>query len=332
MAKRKRLVAPDPASVAAPEVKTMLSDAPIGHVPTERRMRAPIADQTGEAAAQAALTRVAGELATAKAEGRMVVSLPLSAIEARHLVRDRVALDASEMDVLKASLAARGQQTPIEVVELGAGRYGLLSGWRRLSALRELGVDRVDALIRQPAGAAEAYTAMVEENEVRASLSYFERANIVARAVEEGVFPDESSALSTLFASASRAKRSKIKSFVPLVENLGRHLSHPTHLSERLGLSLAARLASDADWARRLKDRLRNGKTETAEDEIALLTRALSEKEGAPKTPKAKVPAARSEGAAPTLSVTRGAGKVTISGLSEAQADEIEALVRAWQA
>ena len=89
---------------------------------------------------------------------------------------------------LMASLESRGQQTPIEVVELADGRFGLISGWRRLTALRQLqadegrgqGLDTVLALLRRPDTASDAYVSMVEENEIRTDLSHFERGRIAS--------------------------------------------------------------------------------------------------------------------------------------------------------
>lgn len=86
-------------------------------------------------------------------------------------MRDRIGLDAAEMAPLVESLRTRGQQTPVEVVALEGGRYGLISGWRRVQALRRLCAETGDAarfgtvlaLLRQPRDAAEAYVAMVEE-------------------------------------------------------------------------------------------------------------------------------------------------------------------------
>jgi ParB family chromosome partitioning protein len=86
-------------------------------------------------------------------------------------------ISAVKMDALKASLAARGQQTPIEVVELVEGRYGLISGWRRLHALRANGAKTVKAIITAPREVSDAYVAMIEKNEIRVDLSYFERAH-----------------------------------------------------------------------------------------------------------------------------------------------------------
>ena len=70
----------------------------------------------------------------ARAEGRLVERLPLAAVETDHLLRDRIETDEEEMGHLVASIQAHGQRTPIEVTELAPGRYGLISGWRRIKA------------------------------------------------------------------------------------------------------------------------------------------------------------------------------------------------------
>ena len=151
---------------------------------------------------------------------------------------------------MRESLRAHGQRTPIEVVALtGALPYGLLSGWRRLAALKallaETGDPRfatVQALVRRPETAADAYVAMVEENEIRLGLSQYERARVAARAAARGVFEDEEAALRALFATASRPKRSRIRAFVALYHGLDAALSFPAAIPERLGLALVERL------------------------------------------------------------------------------------------
>lgn len=275
MAKRKRLTPPNPSYLDTPpalETKSMFS--------TPRS--APIADVARDASSTAALSEMAESLARARDEGRMVVALPLDEIVMDHLVRDRLVVDATEMQTLKTSLRSRGQQTPIEVMQLEDGRYGLISGWRRCQALSEIAQeDRDDdptvlALLRRPEEASDAYLAMVEENEIRVDLSYFERARIVAKAVEEGVYGTERTALQMLFRSASRAKRSKIGSFLPVVRALDGVVRFPHGLSERLGLSLAQALNDDPGFAPRLQAQLEAVEVETPEAETALLTKALA--------------------------------------------------------
>lgn len=332
MAKRKRLTPPAPEALvsgaeAAPATKSMFPRYPLGVGPSATT-RAPIADMAGSAAAVAALSEVSAELQTARQEGRLVQALPLDSIDEGHLVRDRLlgSVAEDEMQILMTSLRARGQQSPIEVTQTQTGHYGLISGWRRLTALRRLHAETGDerfasahALVRTPDNAQAAYVAMVEENEIRVGLSYFERARIVARAVEEGVCRTEKEALNTMFGSASRAKRSKIKSFLPLVEALGAHLKFPTAIGERLGLELAARLG-DTGFAARLRDRLRKGAPDSAESEISLLQRALAgATELAARTPsrlrsETTAAAPKSEEIASGLWLTRDAEGLHLSG------------------
>jgi len=268
MAKRKRL---SPAqNLATPSVAPETKSMPLGPVP--------IAQVAGEAAAASALQEIAGEMTRAREEGRLIQTLDLSQIDDGYLVRDRLMADDEELQALVDSIKARGQQTPIEVVALPEGRYGLISGWRRITALRHLaketGEDRfgqAKALLRQPESAAEAYVAMVEENEIRVGLSYYERARVAAKAVEQGVYETEKAALLSLYASASRPKRSKIRSFLRLYHAADAELRFPSAIGERLGLALAKFLDETANGAERLRAVLTETKAQNAEAEQALL-------------------------------------------------------------
>lgn len=275
----------------------------------------PIAQVAGDAAAMAALAAVSEELANARATGRMVLALPLAAIVEDHLIRDRVAQDPEEMAALKQSLAARGQQTPVEVTEIGPGRYGLISGARRMTALRELQAEtgearfgQVLALLRRPEGGAAPYVAMVEENEIRVGLSFYERARIVMRAVEAGVYDSEKKALQGLFATASFAKRSKIKSFIPIVAALDGSLRFPARLSERLGLRLSKAL-EEPGFAARAVAALTAAAPASAEAEAAVLERLLRPAAPAPESEPEPEPApAPMPVAAPVAAPDSGAG------------------------
>ena len=223
MAKRRRLTPPTrTAEGPQPDQGAPATRIPFG--------AAPIAQIAGDSAEQAVLRDVTQALESARQEGRLAQPLPLSEIVDDHLVRARVALDEDDLQALQASLSDRGQQTPIDVVRLEDGRYGLISGWRRVTALRRNGAETVLGVIRQPDTAAETYQAMVEENEIRAGLSYWERAHIAARAAELGVYPDVSTAIARLFAHASRAKRSKIGSFATLIRHLESVIAFPNAL------------------------------------------------------------------------------------------------------
>jgi ParB family chromosome partitioning protein len=226
--------------------------------------KAPIARLAGDAAAEQGreierLREAAGgarALERAEAEGRVLADVPLGEVDACFLHRDRMArADEDEARrALQASIRANGQRMPVELVrfarETAAGhRYGLISGFRRFTVLqrlhdetREARYATVRAMIREEAGLAPAFLAMVEENEVRANLSFYERGRVAALATKQGAFPDPDAAIEALFASASPAKRSKIRSFLTIHQTLGDLLSYPEEISERLGLKLARTL------------------------------------------------------------------------------------------
>jgi hypothetical protein len=245
---RRRLAAP-PGDVARAERPA--EPAPgLGPPETKGFGTAPIARVAAEAASAAALEEMADALRRARDEGRLALDLPLDAIAPDHLTRDRLPAEDEDAAALRESLRAHGQRTPIEVTPLaGALPYGLISGWRRLQALKALHAETgearfatVRALVRRPEGAAAAYVAMVEENEIRVGLSHYERARVAALSVRRGVFDTEKAALLALFGTASRAKRSRIRAFLEIFHALDGALRFPAHLPERLGLALVERL------------------------------------------------------------------------------------------
>lgn len=221
-----------------------------------QRHTAPVAQVVGDAAeahgrAFDEARAQAAELARVDADGLLMRALPLERVDAEHLTRDRLIVDADDIATLRESIRVHGQRTAIEVTSPARpdGQFGLISGWRRLLALRELFATTSDpafatikALVRLPTSSQSAYVAMVEENEVRADLSHYERGRIAVVAAERGVFESAAAAVDALFGAASPAKRSKIRSFARIHEALGTTLEHPTAIGERLGLRLAETL------------------------------------------------------------------------------------------
>ncbi len=302
MAKRKRL---------SPAMLT--SDVP-AMTPEVKSARPPIADVANDAATTHALIELSDKISTARQEGRWIEKIPLDAIKSDYLVRDRVDADLAEMQALKDSLRANGQQTAIEVVPYGPETFGLISGWRRLAALRELyldgGIGTVHAIVRRPDDAAASYLAMVEENEIRAGLSFYERGRIVTKAVDSGAYASDKEALSALFHAVPRAKRSKIGSFVRVVRALDDTLQFPTALSEHRGLALAQALATDAGFAGRLRAALETKQPQSANAEQAITT-AVIKGAVAKATPPAQKPVTLPSGLA---YVVQANGKITLSG------------------
>ena len=293
MAKRKRLEVP---AGISPDLETKSALSP--------RARIPIAEVAGETAGRGSLEEVAREMTVAETEGRIAKKLPVDKIGLQHLSRDRMVLDPDDMEALKASIAARGQQTPIEVIRTGSS-YGLISGLRRIEALKALGETHVLALVKAPETSQAAYQAMVEENEIRANLSFYERANIVVAASGQGVYASPKKAISALFAHVPSARRSKIAKFVTLRETLGKSLSFPTAIPEKLGLALASAIEADSKVAARISDALRKTPPVDAAAERRTLERALKK-----QSPIAQ----EADSLAPGLEASFKAGRVVLSG------------------
>jgi ParB family chromosome partitioning protein len=257
MAKRRRLEAPGAEELADleagfaakptpdriglnPPITQVAADAARASSPLDTDQRVTIARDSVDANAWRSAVEA----------GRVINDLPLETIDLTYLTRDRMVVEADALDELIASIRSNGLRLPIEVVALSPGRYGLVSGWRRMTALLALQAQQarqgqgpdfstVKAIIRPPHDAGTLYTAMVEENELRAQLTPYERGRIAVIAAKDGVFIDTDAAIETIFATASRAKRSKIRSFAMVHQELGDMLHFPIDLSERNGLRLA---------------------------------------------------------------------------------------------
>jgi ParB family chromosome partitioning protein len=293
MAKRRKLEAPSAEALSQIEEEFQTEKV-------ARPAAAPISQVAAEAADQADVLGVktraklaeADQFREASAQGLVMSEIPIDRIRAEELVRDRAVLDDGEMAELRASIVKNGLRLPIEVYELAekteAHDFGLISGYRRLMAYQEAlkgtgqgRFEKIKAIVRQPSGSAESIVAMVEENEVRADLSHFERGRIAVLSAQSGAFVNVEAAVEQLFPFASKAKRSKVRSFALIFEELGDLLEFPEQLTERQGLSIAAALRAGADQELRETLALHSGGT--AADEWALITGVLSKFEDKPK-------------------------------------------------
>ena len=297
MAKRRNLEIPSSEDLARME-------AEFHHEASPRVAPAPIAQVAAETAAafdprsateraESARDRVEAQgFREARDKGLVMLELALDQIDADALVRDRVVIDAEELEELKASIARNGLRLPVEVFRRdGVEGYGLLSGYRRLMAVRALRdltrdprYDTIKAVLRDPGAMGGSFAAMVEENEIRAGLSHFERGRIAVIAAQQGAFANVEAAVDALFAVASKAKRSKIRSFALIFEELGDMLRFPDLIKERDGLRLAQALRDGAEA--RLREALAQGNPADAAEEAAQITAILAELEAPRPDPR----------------------------------------------
>lgn len=179
-----------------------------------------------------------------------VTLVALAAIDDAALPRDRSVLDADALRELRDSILASGLRMPVELFPLAdptpeGPRYGILSGYRRLTAFRDLDAaglaayGSIPAFIRPPSDLAAALAAMVEENAIRTDLSPWEQGRIVFLAREHGVFPTIEEAVERLHPTANPTKRTRLRALARLVEALDGAFAEPERLSLRQALRLA---------------------------------------------------------------------------------------------
>ncbi len=322
MAKRRKLEAPSADDMTRIEEEfrretPARSAAPIAQVAADTAE----AYQTGtteERAARARDSAEAQKFRDADAAGLLIFEIPIDEIEPLSMQRDRTVLDQEAMDELEHSINANGLRMPIEVYALKASpsgrKYGLLSGYRRLIAQQNLYARSGDAkfkairaVLRDPNQMGGAFVAMVEENEIRQDLSHYERGRIAAIAAQQGAFSSTEDAVAQMFAAASKAKRSKIRSFAMIFEELGDMLEFPESMREKDGLRLAAGLRAGAEAS--LRDVLGAGQGGDAKSEWALIEKVLSELQNKALEPSR---GGRPRSPAPT-SDWKGSGAVTTS-------------------
>ncbi|MCH2163566.1 MAG: ParB/RepB/Spo0J family partition protein [Marinovum sp.] len=308
MAKRRKLTAPSAEDLGKLDVEFRRETsprntpiAPIAQVAADAALVTnPLPSETREKIAEAEAFQ------EAKEQGLVITRIPLEQIHAEEVFRDRTVLSRDELEELKNSILLNGLRLPIEVFQLpepkGEYRYGLISGYRRLLAMREIitaypvdDYQKIKAIIRPPKTSAQRFAAVIEENEVRASLCHYERGRFAAMTASNGVFNGVEDAVKQLFPFASKSKRSKIRSFALIFEELGDMLHHAEFLTEKQGLRIAAALREGAENP--VRDALAQAVVTNAKDEWEVIEEIVLQYEARDKDssrggrpPKAKKP------------------------------------------
>lgn len=238
---------------------------------------------------------LAHEFVALKEAGHVIELVPLDDVRSELLVRDRMPDADEELGELVTSIKELGLSNPIRVLPRPDGTYELVQGYRRLSAYRRL-LDqtskdqwaRIPALIMPGQGddLGGLYRRMVDENVIRKDLSFAEMAHAaqVYAADPATEAKDLGDAVSALFKSAAYSKRSYIKLFAVLLDELKETLHFPTEIPRALGITLARALKDKAGLADRVRADLEALSNPTADDELGVLKRYAGGGEQAAKT------------------------------------------------
>ena len=260
-----------------------------------------------EAAIRAENDALAHEYVRLREEGLVLRRIPLGQIAATKLPRDRRSGDDEALEELTRSIRAIGLSNPVQVEETGAG-YQLIQGLRRLAAFRMLAEETgearyatIPAVVLQEGEAIEAlYRRMVDENLIRKDISFAEMA---ALARDYAADPrtgaqDLDEAVTRLYGSGTKQRRSYIRAFAELLDEIGPALRHPEAVPRDLGLAVRRHLAGEPSRLAGLLSGLREAAT--AEEELAVLQAFAGGAEGAfpAGNHQARFPAGNHQGAA----------------------------------
>ncbi|XDB00387.1 ParB N-terminal domain-containing protein (plasmid) [Sulfitobacter sp. LCG007] len=282
----------------------------------------------------------------AQEEGRVLRRLPLAEIGTDDLPRDRLELEAvaasDAMEELKASIRARGQKEPVEVYVGSDGRYQLKKGWRRLTALRQLldetGDDAFAEIVaRVEEGEADRlarYIDMVEENVVREDLTFAEMAQVAITAAEDPALDgvDADALVGRLYGSLHKMKRSYIRSFVTLLNELGPALRFPKEVSRNLGVDVV-RTMKAGRGAGALRAALEG--VATAEDQAKVLADFVAQQTRPAPAGKRGLKQEKFEFRVGSVKVTARRGECRIVGTQDYASvprDRLERAVKAFEA
>ena len=257
--------------------------------------------RTAAEAIRAENDALAHEYVALRQAGHVVQEVPLDDVHCHLLTRDRLPGEDAELDELVISIREVGLSNPIRVIPRpGGDGYELVQGFRRLSAYRKLrgetpsadkqeGVlsadngadgqgawDRIPALILPGApDIAGLYRRMVDENVIRKDLSFAEMAHAatVYAADPATEVTDVSDAVTALFQSAPRSKRTYIRHFATLLERIGGLLLYPSEIPRALGLTLFHQINERPELVDVIRGELEGWDTRSVKDELDVLRR-----------------------------------------------------------
>lgn len=313
-----------------------VADDLAGNAPVEKRrgpMAAAISEnadalrdrRSAEEAIRAENDQLAHEFVRLRDQGLVADLLPLDAVRAEKLTRDREAGPDPDLEELKVSIREIGLSNPIRVERQDDGQYELIQGMRRLSAYRALYEETGDErFARIPAGILAhdqvdaSYRRMVDENLIRKDISFAEMGKLAQAYAADPAndCPDVDKAVAILFKSASYTKRSYIRAFASLIATLGSELSHPNSVPRNLGVSLKRKFDADPGLLSEVTAALRGRPERTDIEEVSILKSFVEERAGeAQDSVKAPSSSAKTRRAKTTFQVggAKGVAKCSAS-------------------
>ncbi len=268
-----------------------------------------------EAAIRAENDALAHEHVRLKKLGLITDLIQTSDVLMSKLTRDRSANADFDLSELKDSIKAVGLSNPIRVEQTADG-FELIQGYRRLTAFRQLAEETNDprytripaAMVPRGEPLVTLYRKMVDENLIRKDLSFGEMAQLaLAYARDEGL--SYSDAVSTLYASALKQKRTYIRQFARVLEALDGAMRHPEAIPRALGLELYKLIEAEPDQIAGIVAALKDVPERNADKELQMLRDCLV----VPKKRKREMPSKSVSKTSLRLIRPEGEARVTAS-------------------
>ena len=227
---------------------------------------------------------LAHEFVALREAGQVVEALPLEDVHTHLLVRDRLPGEDRELEELVTSIRDLGLSNPIRVLPRPDGDgFELVQGYRRLAAYKQLHQQegegawgRIPALVLPgEIDISGLHRRMIDENVVRRDLSFAEMARAAQNyAADPGTDADDlPAAVAALFQSAPYSKRSYIRSFAYLLDELGGCLTFPAEVPRALGVALARHIKDRPELVGRIRIDLEACPDRSTQDELDILRR-----------------------------------------------------------
>ncbi len=315
----------------APETKSFyIQGHPLQNDSPPPARRGPMASAISETA-DATAERAAAELAIRaendalahehvrlKKLGLITDLIQTAKVQTTKLTRDRSANVDPELAELKASIQAVGLSNPIRVEKTAEG-YELIQGFRRLTAFRELAEETGDprytripaAMVPRGEPLVDLYRKMVDENLVRKDLSFGEMAQLAIAYANDAQI-DSGEAVSVLYASALKQKRSYIRQFSKVLGELQGRVLFAESWPRAVGLGLCKALEADPQKAVAMIAALDKAPDRDAAQELGILKACVSQKrrlEGSKAVSKTTIKLTHREG---EVKVTAEDGRIEL--------------------
>ena len=236
---------------------------------------------TAEAAIRAENDALAHEHVRLKKLGLITDLIQTSDVLMTKLTRDRSAAADPDLAELKESIKSVGLSNPIRVEQTADG-FELIQGFRRLTAFRQLAEETGDprysripaAMVPRGEPLVTLYRKMVDENLIRKDLSFGEMAQLaLSYARDEGI--PHGDAVSALYASAMKQKRTYIRQFTRVLDALDGSVRHTEAIPRALGVELYKMFEAEPDRIAAIVTTLKNLPNRDADREIQALRDGL---------------------------------------------------------